>query len=66
MCESMLVKICESVSTYAVAAISASHEGRLPVIITRGSCNCLLAFAVNLELINSDLGNTGFAKYDGT
>lgn len=40
--------------TYAAAAISASHAGRLPVIITNGSCNCLLALAVSLKLMNSD------------
>lgn len=50
-------------STHAALEISANQLGRFPVIITRGSCNWRLAFAVNLELRNSTYGRTGFTGH---
>lgn len=41
------------VFTYQTAAICCNQEGRFPVIMTRGSCNCLLALAAILLLIKS-------------
>ncbi len=41
---------------YQVLPSSVSQVGMFPVMITSGSCNCLLAFAVSLLLINSPVG----------
>lgn len=41
---------------YQVFPSSVSQVGMFPVMMTSGSCNCLLAFAVSLLLINSPVG----------
>jgi diphthamide synthase (EF-2-diphthine--ammonia ligase) len=56
LCKKMSVVLCKylwQVLFSAALAISANQFGKFPVIITKGSCNCLLAFAVNFELKNS-------------
>lgn len=40
-------------------AICCSQFGKFPVIITKGSCNCRLAFAAILLFRNSDGGTMG-------
>ena len=49
---------------YAAFPIWLSHAGRLPVMMMRGSCSCLVALAISLELTNSVEDSMGCGMKD--